>query len=558
MLESMRLFHLMVAAMLCSMPAAPATAQQIDGPASFRVFLRGAAVGGEDVVVRRTSAGITITSNGRLGPPLDLVTRHFVVKYDAQWRPTELSVDAVARGAVLTIKTSFADGIASSEVTQAGAPTRKQDTVAPDTVVLPNLFFGSYEALALRLADVPDGGSFKAYIAPQAEIVVKQNARSSQKVETPRRVIDVRTYAVTFQNPGTPLDAIVWTDEAGRLLKFEVPAQQLIFVREDLASVATRALVVTRAGDLSVRIPGNGFNLAGTLSQPSGAAPAKGRYPAILLIGGSGPTDRDETVAGIPVLGLLASPLADAGYHVLRYDKRGVGQSGGRAESASLSDFVEDVGAAVRFLRKRKDVDEDRIVLVGHSEGALVALQAASRDDDIAAVVLAAAPSVPGGELVLEQQQYMLGKMKLAEAERASRIDLQKRIQAAVLGQGSWDGIPQPLRRQADSPWFRSFLQFSPAEVMKKVEQPLLILQGDIDRQVPPHHAERLAEMARARKNVQPDAVQLTKLEGVNHLLVRATTGDLDEYPTLAGRGLDPRVPKAIVEWARTVLAKER
>ena len=236
-------------------------------------------------------------------------------------------------------------------------------------------------------------------------------------------MIDVRTYALTFQNPGNPLEAIVWTDETGRLLKFEVPAQALIFVREDLASVATRALVVSRDGDLSVRIPGNGFNLAGTLSQPSG--PAAGRIRRAL------PGDRARRRVGARSIAtrwspvsrcsaLLATPLADAGYYVLRYDKRGVGQSGGRAETATLQDFAEDVRAVVSFLRKRKDVDPDRIVLFGHSEGGLVALLAASRDEDLAGVVLAAAPSGPGGELVLEQQQYLLGKMNLPDAERAS------------------------------------------------------------------------------------------------------------------------------------------
>ena len=345
----------------------------------------------------------------------------------------------------------------------------------------------------------------------------------------------------------------MWTDETGRLLKFEVPAQSLIFVREDLASVATRALVVSRDGDLSVRMPGNGFNLAGTLSQPSGRPPpeSRGRYPAIVLVGGSGQTDRDETVSGIAVFGLLASPLADAGYYVLRYDKRGVGQSGGRAEAASLPDSAEDVRAVVQFLRKRKDVDPKRIVLFGHSEGGLVSLLAASRDEDLAGVVLAAAPSGTGGELVLEQQQYLLGKMNLPDAERATRIDLQKRIQAAVLGQGTWDDIPEPMMKQANTAWFQSFLGFTPATVMPKVKQPLLILQGDIDRQVPAHHADRLAELARARKKVPADAVQVVKLDGVNHLLVAAKTGDLDEYPSLSGRALDPRVAPAIIDWLR-------
>ena len=115
-----------------------------------------------------------------------------------------------------------------------------------------------------------------------------------------------------------------------------------------------------------------------------------------------------------------------------------------------------------QFLRKRKDVDGNRIVLVGHSEGALVSLLAASRDEDLAGVVLAAAPSGTGGELILEQQQYLLGKMNLPDAERAARIDLQKRIQAAVLGQGTWDDIPEPLKRQANTAWFQSFLGFTP------------------------------------------------------------------------------------------------
>jgi pimeloyl-ACP methyl ester carboxylesterase len=550
--------HCTVLALLATVALAlPAAAQSSNEAASFRVFLRGSAIGGEDVVVRRTPEGVTITSSGRLAAPLDLVMRQCVIRYDVRWRPLELSVDAMARGAALSIKTSFADGRAESEVTQAGAPTRKTDVVSADPVVLPNVCFSAYEALALRLGEIADGGSIRAYVAPQAEIAVTRVARTDQKVETARRVIDVRSYALAFQNPGGALDATVWTDESGRLLKLEIPSQSLIVVREDLASVATRALVISREGDLSVRIPGNGFNLAGTLSQPSGTPPAesRGRFPAVVLVGGSGPTDRDETVAGLPIFGLLAGPLADAGYYVLRYDKRGVGQSGGRGETATLQDFAEDVRGAVKFLRERRDVDPKRIVLFGHSEGGLVALLAASRDDDIAGVVLAAVPSSTGAELVLEQQAYLLGRMNLSDAERASRIDLQKRIQAAVLGGGPWDDVPEPLRRQAETPWFESFLRFSPAPLMSRVKQPLLILQGSLDRQVPQHHGEKLAELAKARKR-GGDAVSYFVLDGVNHLLVQAKTGDVDEYGSLAGRGLDPRVAQNTVDWMGTLAKK--
>lgn len=555
----MRAIHCTVAGLVLTLALpVPALAQSEAESASFRVFLKGSALGSEDVVVKRSAGGVTITSSGRLSAPLDMVTRQCVVRYDAEWRPLDLSVDAVARGSSFAIKTTFSGGRADNEITQGGVPTRKTDQVALDTLVLPNMFFSAYEALAMRLASIPDGATFRVYVAPQAEITVKQTARSTQKIETARRVIDVRAYALTFENPGSPLDAIVWTDEAGRLLKFEVPAQSLIFVREDLASVATRSLVVSREGDQSVRIPGNGFNLAGTLSQPSGAPPegSRGRFPAVVLVAGSGPLDRDETVAGIPVFALLAGPLADAGYYVLRYDKRGIGQSGGRAESASLEDYADDVRSAVQFLRKRKDVDPKRIVIFGHSEGALVALLAASRDDDIAGVVAAAGPATTGAELVLEQQQYLLEKSTLSEAERRARIDLQKRIQAAVLGQGAWDDIPEPLRRQADTAWFRSFLGFSPPAVVAKVKQPILILQGELDRQVPAHHADKLAESARARRRATPESVQLVKLDGVNHLLVQAKTGGIEEYASLAGRGLDPRVARSTIEWMGKILKK--
>ena len=148
--------------------------------------------------------------------------------------------------------------------------------------------------------------------------------------------------------------------------------------------------------------------------------------------------------------------------------------------------------------------------------------------------------------------------MNLPDAERATRIELQKRIQAAVLGQGTWDGVPEPLKKQANTAWFQSFLAFTPATVMPKVKQPLLILHGEIDRQVPVHHADRLAELAGARKKVTADKVQLIKLAGVNHLLVAGKTGDLDEYPSLAGKALDPRVAPTVIDWLAKALPQRR
>lgn len=536
----------------------PAAAQETTGPASFRVFLQGRLLGNEEAVVSSDDTGWTITGSNRLGPPVDVTTRTLRVSYDAKWRPREFNVDAVVRNAPLSIVTTFSGGTAASEITQAGAVSRKQDPVAESTIVLPNLFFASYEALALQIEAVPVGSQVRVYVVPQSEIVVKHTGKSSRKIETAKRVIDVRTHSLTFMNPGGPLDAVLWTDEAGRLLKFEVPAQNLTVLREDIAAVSTRSVAVSRQGDQSVRIRGNGFVLAGTLSEPSGPAPPGGRYPAIVLVSGANPTDRDEIVAGIPLFGQIAGALADAGFYVLRYDKRGIGQSGGRLESASLQDLADDARAAVRYLRERKDVDRERIALFGYSDGAWVALVAASRDDDIKALILASAAASTGGELVLEQQKHLIEKMKLSPEEAQARFDLQKRIQAAVLGDGSWDGISEPLRRQADTPWFRSYLAFSPEQVVEDVEQPVLILHGEIDKQVPANHADRLEELLKLQGDMPDELVRLEVLDGANHLLVQAETGELDEYPKLEGKSVDPAATEAVVEWLKEIWAPKK
>jgi pimeloyl-ACP methyl ester carboxylesterase len=514
------------------------------------VFVNGTRLGEAESTVERTPEGWTITSTGRLSPPLDLVTRRMAIRYAPDWTPLGLDIDAVSRGSALRVRTAVTGSTAASDVTQLGQTIQKSDPISPGALLLPNMFFASFEALALQLSALTgDSARFAAYVVPQAEIQLEARRLGPETIETPQRSLEARRFAVTFMNPGKPLETEVWIDERGRLLRFVVVAQGLAVVREDVSSVSTRRQNITRAGDETVRIPGNGFNLAGTLSKPAGSADAKGRFPAVIMVAGSGVTDRDESVAGIPIFGQIAGMLADAGFMVVRYDKRGGGQSGGRAESATLADFAEDVLAVRRFLSRRDDVDDRRIALFGHSEGASVALIAASRDKQVAALVLAAGVSGRGADLVLEQQQALLAASNLPEAERASRISLQRRVQAAVLGEGDWAGVPDDLRRQADTPWFRSFLAFDPATIIERLRQPILILQGERDKQVLPYHADKLAELARARKKAPAGSVELVKLPGVNHLLVPAETGEVSEYGSLAGRSVSPEVGAATVEF---------
>lgn len=527
--------------------------------AELLVYVGPNEIGTAESVVERTAAGWEISGTGRLHPPLDLTTRRITIRYSPDWKPTHLQIDAVTQGTVLGVRTVVTEGEARNQITRGPQTQNKVDAVAPDAVLLPNLFFQAYEALAMRLAAMEEKtASLAIYVAPQAQIQATARRLDDQSIATGGRPIRARRYALTFQNPGGPIDAEIWVSDGGRLLRFAVPTQQLVVARSDIARVNARLQTITRAGDHQVRIPANGFSIAGTISEPSGRPGPKGRFPAIVMVPGTGATDRDETVAGIPIFGQLAGAFADAGYLVVRYDKRGVGQSGGRPESATIEDYADDVRSVVRYVSERKDVDRDRIAIFGHGEGAWIALLTAAREERVSAVVLAEAPSGTGAELVLEQQAYLLSKLDLPETEKQARMDLQKRIHAAVAGQGDWEGIPESLRHQADTSWFRTFLAFDPASVMRKVKQPLLLIHGELDRQVASHHLDRLAELARSREKPK-DGVETVKLPGINHLLVKAGSGDVEEYARLEARQVSPEVSKVVIDWlAKTFAAKER
>ena len=549
----MRSVHCSVLALLFGAWSHVALAQPAPAgvAANFKIFVRGIQAGTEEVSVARTPQGMVISGSGRLGPPIDVITNRCEARYDAQLKPLEATFDAIVHGSYASMHTVFTDGIAATQISQAGRqPATKTDKVSPDDVILLDAFFGLYEGLAVRLQDAKVGSELRGYILARAEVSIQVKAITEERIQTPGRTITSRHYQLMFANPKQTQQADLWADATGRLLRLAIVEQSFEMAREDVSSAAARTEVAPRAGDEQVLIPASGFSLAGTMSKPATATLARaGRYPAVVLVGGSGSTDRDEVAYGVPIFAQVAGALADAGVVVVRYDKRGVGQSGGRAENATLEQYGEDARAAVAFLRGRKDVDPKRIGLAGYSEGGWAAMLAAAKNKDVAALALMATPGVTGAELVLAQQEHLLQLTKAPPAEQQAKVELQKKIQNAVLTGAGWESIPPQLRTQADTPWFHSFLAFDPAKVMRNVKQPILIVQGDLDRQAFPAYADRLAQMARERKPPADKAVTIVHVPNVNHLLVPATTGEPDEYPQLAGRNVSKDVLAAIVGW---------
>ncbi len=515
------------------------------------MLLGGVRIGTESVNISRNGTNWVLSGTARLQAPIDLVINKFELTYSGDWQAQQLSMEATQRGQNVTLGTTFGVTTAINDVTQNTERVSNTVTVSPRTVVLPDNYFSAYEVLALRLGGLPVGARVPIYIAPRGEISATLNSVTPRRVVLSNGTLDLREVSLTFNNAAGPLTIEMWIDSRNRLARLVSRTASVAVVRDDLASVMAREEGIRHATDEDAFIPAGGFTIGATVTRP---AKAPARAPAIVLVPSSATQDRDGTLFGAPVLGRLAGVLAEAGYVVVRYDKRGLGQSGGRTENAGLPEFADDVTQIVQWLRRRRDVDGDRIAVAGYGDGASVALLAAGRLDRIKAVALLASYGRTGREAALEQQQRLLAQLKVPEAEKAAKIALQQRVIEAAVKNSGWEALPADVRQVADSAWFRSWLQFDPATAIGRVEQPLLILQGALDSEVTTSHADRLEALSAGRRNAKPGDTRKAVVPGVNHLLVQATTGEAEEYLTLTTRALSPDVAAALISWLKDVL----
>jgi len=534
--------------------AAPCLAQQVPAatnkPTTYRVFMRGTAIGREDVTIEKNASGLTVTSQGRLAAPLNVDIKRAQFKYRPDWSPEAFSLEGNTNNAEVSVRTSFNGTTAVTQGTQGGKPVNVSHTVTADTVILPGGVFSAFAALSHRLVGIPPKTRLRAYVLPEAEIGLNVLDVVNERMQVGTTLLNVRRYDLVLGTLKGDLPISLIAAEDGSLVRVGIPSQGVDLVREDVASPTSRTQVYSNPGDEPVIIPAQGFNIGATLTRPKAGTGA--RLPAVVLLGSASAGDRDGFLNGVPILGQLAGALADAGFLVVRYDRRGFGQSGGRSESATIVDSAEDARVVVRWLSDRKDVDPKRVALVGHAEGAWIAILTANRERRIAAVASIAGASTTGAELNLEQQQYELNQLSLPAAERAKKIALQKQIQSAVMTGKGWESIPANERRDADTPWFHSYLMFDPTKTVSDLKQPILIVHGALDKEIPPAHADRLTDLARKSDS---KSVEVVVIRGINHLLIPAFTGDLGEYPSLTDRNVSKDVSGAVGAWLTKTFA---
>ena len=290
------------------------------------------------------------------------------------------------------------------------------------------------------------------------------------------------------------------------------------------------------------------IRLAGTLTLPK----QDGIFPAVILISGSGPQNRDEEVMGHKPFLIISDYLTRNGIAVLRFDDRGTAESTGDFKTATSKDFARDVESAATYLQSRKEIDKTHIGLIGHSEGGLIAPMVAAHSQDISFIVLLAGPGIRGNELLLLQQKL------IGEASGMSQTEVQK---THDINKGAFDillknkypeseeaeltkYIEQILKEMPDStkpanmsneefvkmqverltnPWMNFFIKYNPEPTLEKVKCPILALNGEKDLQVPAR--VNLQAIEKAVKKGGNSNVTVVELPGLNHLFQECKTG---------------------------------
>jgi len=295
-----------------------------------------------------------------------------------------------------------------------------------------------------------------------------------------------------------------------------------------------------------------GIKLAGTLTMPA----KEGSYPAVILITGSGPQNRDAEIFNHRPFLVLSDYLTRQGFAVLRYDDRGVAASGGVFGEATSADFAADVNAALEYLQSRKEIKEKEIGLIGHSEGGGIAQMVAAGNKNVAFVVMLAGPGLPGDEILLRQKaliekadgvpdeltkkgletnKALFDAVKTIDDDAALKAKLTEILAKAVSETDVPGGLDVDktaiVKSEVESlvaPWMRAFIRYDPAPNLRKISCPVLALNGDKDMQVPAKD-----DLEAIRKYITGNGnrnVTVKEMKGMNHLFQECSTGSPSEY----------------------------
>lgn len=324
-----------------------------------------------------------------------------------------------------------------------------------------------------------------------------------------------------------------------------------------------------RSEEVKFMNPETGDTLAGTLTLPL----QQGKFPAVILVSGSGPQDRNEELLGHKPFLVLADYLTRKGIAVLRYDDRGIGESTGDFKSATSEDFAGDALSAVKFLKSRNDIS--KIGIAGHSEGGLIAPMAAVKSDDVDFIVLLAGPGIRGDSILILQTELIMkangDNEEIIERDLtvyrniyneliSEKSDEQLNQELSTILTEAFDFLSEKEKKDVGSeemfiegqlktllnPWFRYFVKYDPYSTLKEVKCSVLAINGEKDLQVPPK--ENLSAIESALKEGDNENYKIIEMPGLNHLFQHSKTGAVIEYGNIEETFSEDAM-KIIADW---------
>jgi uncharacterized protein len=389
---------------------------------------------------------------------------------------------------------------------------------------------------------------------------------TSVDFENPYLKIEVSSLQIIYTGVLSDKNFIVGTfRQSGKsygmnLLRYarpQEPAKPYPYYSEDITFVNTKDKIT----------------LAGTLTLPG----KEGLFPAVILISGSGPQNRDEELYGHKPFLVLADHLTKNGIAVLRFDDRGTAKSKGDFQTATSEDFAKDVEAALIYLKTRKEIDKNKIGLIGHSEGGIIAPMVAARSKDVGFIVLLAAPGIQGIELMLIQQELVFKAYGLNNGVVQRKKEVSKGAFEIIINSNNNDKEilrsdlteyfkkslselpkterPLDLEKNIDqrvnqllTPWWLFFLKYDPSIILKDIKCPVLALNGEKDLQVPPK--ENLGAIKQGLEKGNNKKITIKELPGLNHLFQECKTGSTAEYYGIE-QTFSPKTLNEISNWIK-------
>ena len=296
-----------------------------------------------------------------------------------------------------------------------------------------------------------------------------------------------------------------------------------------------------------IRFKSSEVELAGTIALPDSGGP----FPGVLLIAGSGQVDRNENHKKLRLNAFyeISHYLAENGIASLRYDKRGVGQSGGDQWSTGFYDRVQDAQASLECLKQQKEIQPQNVFMLGHSEGALIAIRLAGAGVEVAGIILVGSPA-QSGEAVLKWQAIQIARSLKGFNGwliRTLRIDVSKAQQKQLdkIKRSEKDWFRHRLVMKMPAKWLREFMAYDPAEDLPRITLPMLAITGSKDIQVDPADLERMAQLVRA-----PFEHHL--LQDMTHLLrIQEGEASISKYKQEVKGPIAPELLEIVSRWLK-------